>query len=965
METEIKLHVFSILREQKLEELQAVLHHLRHEKTGLEVVWLEREEENKTFGIAFQTIPEDNTGVFHILEHSVLCGSDRYPVKEPFVELLKHSMNTFLNAMTFPDKTFYPVSSRNEKDFLNLMRIYLDAVFCPLIYSRQAIFQQEGWHYEFDQEGRPGYKGVVFNEMKGAYADVDQLAARAVSQALFPDTCYRFESGGDPAHIPDLAYEQFLDSHRRCYSPSNAYVFLDGAVELETVLAILDGEYLSGMERGERLSPPAMQAPVRAETRQVEFELPPEESGDKRCRLVWGSVVGAYDQREKLTAMRVLASVLCGDNQAPLCRAVLSRGLAESVTLQVSDEVSQPWIQLEARNLAREDMDQVERVLFDELERLAREGLDRRRLESALANLEFQMRERDYGFYPQGLMFGFQVLDSWMRGGRPEANLEVGGLFDALREKMEQGYFEDLIREVLLERPHSCKVELLPSRTAGEERRQAEADRLAREAAAWSEADRQALLAQQRALEDWQNSADTPEQLAALPHLERSDLSREPVALPTRMDAVDGVPLLRHEVPASGVVYLNLYFDAEGYAEEELSCLSLLCRLLGRVDTREHTAEELGIRMRLLCGSMSCYVSSYEVFRQPGTCRTKLCVCFSTLEHNLDSALELVGELLTQSRFEQEREIQDVLKQNKMKMFQQIVMSGNSIALGRVAAQTCAASVAQEYAGGFAYYQWLKGWEEQWDWPRLKEMLSGLYRRVFGRGGLTVSVTGTPRQDAAPSLARLLQRLPQRTAQSGGETGLKPWGRRLEGIEIPADVSFACLGGALGASDGAWSGTWNLAAKVVGLSYLWNAIRVQGGAYGTGLYLRDLSFAGCYSYRDPNAARSLDCYRQAAAFLREFCAGKPDLTGFIIGAVSDGEPLMTPRMKGMTADSQYWRDLSWEQRCRLRRELLEAGPEQLAGLADALERVMNGGGVCVIGPRGQLDQCGLDEILSV
>ena len=965
MHTEKMRHGFSVLRESRVDELDAVLYHMRHKRTGLELVWLKREEENKTFGIAFQTIPEDDTGVFHILEHSVLCGSERYPVKEPFVELVKHSMSTFLNAMTFPDKTFYPISSRNDKDFFNLMRVYLDAVFHPLIRSRPEIFYQEGWHYELDPEGKPSYKGVVFNEMKGAYADADRLAARAVCQALFPNTSYRFESGGDPACIPDLTYERFLSCHHKCYSPSNGYVFLDGGVDIETALAILDGDYLCQMERGQRLAPPAMQAPVKSGARHVEFEIPVGEGRQKRCRIVWGSVIGAYDQLEKITAMQVLATVLCGDNQAPLSQAVLSRGLAESVTMQVVDDVAQPWVQLEARNLDKEDQEQVERIIYGELDRLSREGVERQRLESAMANLEFQMRERDYGAYPQGLMFGFSVLSSWMRGGDPAANLEVGDLFVRLREKMAQGYFEQLIQQIFLEAPHSCKIVLTPSHAAGETRRKAEAERLSRESAGWSEEDRQALWERQKALERWQSSADAPEQLGTLPHLELSDLSEEPVALPTQIGRAGSVPLLRHDMAAGGILYGNLYFDVSGCSAEELSCLSFLCRLLGKVGTEDHTAEEIGNQKRLLCGNMSFFLSAYETFGQPENYKVALCASFSVLEHNLDKAVALMTELLTCSRFGREQEIRDVLKQNRMQMFQGIVMSGHLIALGRLAAQTSAAAVVRESTGGFDYYRWLKEQEERWDWPRLQAQLTELYRRVICRDGLTVSVTGLPGQNVERVVERLAQRLPVRAETAAPVAHVRPWEVRQEGIEIPSDVCFAAMGGSLMRAGSTYSGVWQLASRVVGLNYLWNAIRVQGGAYGTGLVVQDSGVASCYSYRDPDGSRSLGCYRGAADFLRQFCAGQPDLTGFMIGAVSDAEPLMTPRVKGMTADSYYWKKLDWAKRCQLRRELLSAKPTDLADLAAPLERLLEQGGVCVIGPRSQLEQCSLDDILSI
>lgn len=961
-----RIHGFLVERAVPLEELKATLYQLRHEKTGLALVWLKRSEENKTFGIAFETLPWDDTGVFHILEHSVLCGSRRYPVKEPFVELMKHSMNTFLNAMTFPDKTVYPISSRNDKDFLNLTRVYLDAVFRPSIYEKPEIFGQEGWHYEFDSEGTPSYKGVVFNEMKGAFADAEELAGMALNRALFPDSPYRYVSGGAPASIPDLTYEAFLESHRRFYSPSNAYVFLDGDVDVDAVLALLEEDYLSGSTPTQRCAPPVLQAPVDGGVQEVPYELPDGEEAAGRTRLFWGSVLGTFADRERIAAMQVLSTVLCGSNQSPLSQAILSRGLAEDVVMSMIDDIAQPWVQLEVRNLDASNRARVEALITETLTRLAGEGLDRAQLEAAMANLEFKQRERDFGSYPQGLIFGLQVLESWLYGGAPEANLEVGDLFQRLRARMEEGYFEALLREVFLENPHRAQVVLTPSETAGEERRALEQARLDREAARWSQEDREALAARQQALEDWQHSEDSPEALATLPHLTLEDLSPQPEALPLREETSAGLPLLIHDVPTGGITYVTLYFDVAGRSGEELSCLSLLCRLLGKTATRRHTVEELTNRIRLLCGGMRFFVSSYGGENRPEDCTVKLCATFSALNHNVEEAAALAAEILTETVFEEESAVLDVLRQAKLQLFQQIVMSGASVALNRVAAQTAAAAVVEEHTSGYACYQWLREQESGWRWEPLQARLTAFLRESISAAALTVSVTGEDADLPAHLGAQLVRLLPERGAAYDHQPAPAPWGLRKEGIAIPADISFAALGGALTAHGGGRSGGMQLAGRILTLAYLWNVIRVQGGAYGTGLLVRNSGVTGCYSYRDPSAARSLEKYREAAAFLRSFCAGRPDLTGFIIGAVSEDSPLLTPRLKGLMADCYYWQGLTWERRCALRRELLSATPEGLAALADTLEETLAGGGICVIGSRQQLEACeGLEEILSL
>ena len=782
------VHGFIVEREVPLPELDAVMYQMKHEKTGLELVWISREEENKVFGIGFETLPWNDTGVFHILEHSVLCGSKNYPVKEPFVELLKNSMNTFLNAMTFPDKTFYPVASRNDKDFVNLMRVYLDAVFYPAVYTKPEIFYQEGWHYELDSEGKPSYKGVVFNEMKGAFADADELMDMTINRALFPDTPYRYVSGGDPTKIPDLTYEEFIESHKRFYSPSNAYVYLDGAMDIDAILGIINDEYLSSFEQTKRMDPPTLQSAVDAGEQQIEYEIGADENEDGKIRLSWGRVIGTYAEREKLTAMQILSDVLTGNNQAPLTKAVLEDGLAETMRLYTIDGVANPWVKIEARNVKKENCKQVEKRIFGTLNALANGGLDHEKLEASMANLEFQMRERDYGSYPQGLILGMQVFDSWLYGGAPEANLQIGDLFVHLREKMKQGYFEHLIREELLENPHRCKVALIPSKTAGEARRAKEAKRIEDESAMWSDKVREEIIAKQERLETWQNSEDTPEQLAALPHLELSDLSRTPQEQPIEELVIDGQKVLVHRVNSSGIAYITLYFDENHYTEAELPALGLLCRLFGNLETTQSSVEELNNRVRLLCGSMTFFISTFNIKDDSSCCTVKLCASFSTLESNVDQAVSLAAEILTQTRFDtanSEKAVLDLLRQIKMGCFEQTVMGGHAAALGRVSAQMSVSSVVSECTGGVTFYQWLKAQEENWNWNSLREKLTVLYEKAVSKEQLTISLTGNTDAYAANVVQMLQELLPSKPDLLKTQTiAIKPWGIKKEGIII-------------------------------------------------------------------------------------------------------------------------------------------------------------------------------------
>ena len=951
---------FSLVKTTELPELAAVLYRMVHDKTGLELVWLSRDEENKTFGIAFETLPWDDTGVFHILEHSVLCGSDKYPVKEPFVELLKSSMNTFLNALTFQDKTMYPVCSRNDKDFVNLMRVYLDAVFCPLIYSKPEIFYQEGWHYELDENGNPSYKGVVFNEMKGAFASADRQVSGELNRLLFPDSPYGYESGGDPAAIPNLTYEAFIDSHRRFYAPSNAYVFLDGALDIEQTLAILNDEYLCNYERTERMAPPVMQQPVCGQS-EGEYELAPGEALEGKVRLSYGKVIGTFADRQTIIAAEILSEVLCGSNQSPLSKAILSAGLAQEVTMGVRDGMLQPWMMLDVKNIKEEDLPAVQNLITAKLEQLAAEGLDHAQLEAVMANTEFKLRERDFGSYPQGLIFGFSALESWLYGGDPAANLEVGDLFVNMKAKMEQGYFEELIRQLLLNNPHSAQVILRPSYTAGEKRRSAEQARLAAESGAWSDADRAAVAKRQEVLLAWQNSEDTPENLATIPQLALSDIPAQPEQIPTEEMTIAGIPVIVHPLNTSGIVYVSLYFDAESCTQEELSALSFACRLLGSSDTKDTSAEQIINRTRLLCGDFRVSMASFPVYGQPEQTAVKLCVSFSTLQSNVSKAVELVAEVLTGSRFA-DAMTREILRQSKMQMFQRTVMGGHAAGMGRISAQTSAAGVADECAGGITYYQWLKDQEENWNFEALSANMVSLLDKIINRKGLTVSVTGT---DAVEALVEQVAAvLPEREKLPA--VTLKPWGLKKEGIVIPADVSFAIAGGNILSYGGAFSGQLQLASQIISLGYLWNAIRVQGGAYGAGMLARDTGLTLCYSYRDPNGAGSVEKYRSCGDFLRSFANQTSDFTGFIIGAVAGSSPLMTPKTKAQVADRFYFSRTTWENRCRVRNELIHATGNDLVAAADLLDKAINEGGLCIAGGQAQLDKCqGLESIITL
>lgn len=966
------VHGFLVRSVRFLPELEAQLVEMEHVKSGARLVWLDRKEENKTFAIAFRTLPEDDTGVFHILEHSVLCGSDKYPVKEPFVELMKSSLQTFLNAFTFPDKTVYPVCSRNDKDFANLVRVYMDAVLHPAIYHKPEIFRQEGWHYELTEgQTEPVYKGVVFNEMKGAYADKDTRTYFEIDRRLFPDTAYRFSSGGHPAHIPELTYEQFLDAHRRFYAPSNSYIYLDGQMDIQAVLAILDGEYLCDYTRRDDQPEFVLQRPVKSGLVRSRYEISPSEPAENKAQLAWGCVYGTYADREKVMAVEALADALSGGSEAPLKRRLVSQGLAQDV--RVIGGLGGASLQYEAiisvTHMDENRADEVESAIREELERLVREGLDHQQLSATLANLEFQYRERDYGRMPQGLGIGLDVMSSWLYGGDPAAHLEVGPLFASLNRKLEEGWFEALLEQVFLKNDHFCRVLMLPSATLGDEERAEEAARLQAARAGWAAEDEAALLAQQAALDAWQTSADTPEALAAIPTLQISDIPAKPEDIPTEACRLGDVPLLRHALPTGGIGYVNLYFDAGDLTGEQLSLASLLCALLGELNTERYSGAQLQKLQRSLTGALSFKAEDpYGNIHRPEEWRMFLCASFSAVEAKLEKAAELVTEILTGTLFDDLKRIRELLRQCAIQAEQNVSEAGHICAITRISAGQWVGGAVSEHTRGVSYCQWLKGTEKAFEQrgAALAEELKALCAKLFTAGRLTISVTGAEDAACAALEKTLLAGLP-RSERVELLCAARPWGVRREGIVIPSDVSYAALGGGLLAPGVPYRGDLQVMSQAVSLAWLWNAVRVQGGAYGVGLTVGDNGSACYYSYRDPGAARSLGCYRQAADFLTQFAAGAPDLTGMITGTVAKSDPLLLPGKKGRAADGLYFKGVTYADRCLRREETLSATPEKLSAWAEALRALGERGGVCVIGSRQLVESCGgeLEQIITL
>ena len=937
-------HGFVLEKATPIPDMAAVLYQMRYQKNGAQLAWLEYPQENKTFAITFKTLPEDHTGVFHILEHSVLCGSRKYPVKKPFVELIKSSLQTFLNALTFPDKTMYPLSSRSQQDFLNLMDVYLDAVLHPLCVEDDRIFKQEGWHYELDETKENLFcNGVVYNEMKGAYASVDTVLGEALNETLFPDNCYRFVSGGKPECIPDLTFDSYKEHYRKYYHPSNARIYLDGSMDLDVVLDRLD-RALGEFEPLSMDMEIPMQKPVTSTDYTGYYET--NQPGGGQAVVAGGWVAGTYEDVERLSACAVLAEVLCTSNEDPVKRAILEKNLAQNVEMSMEESMQQPYLSLVVRNADEERKEEIWETFTETLQRLDREGLSGERLEAAISKMEFAAREQDYGNWPKGLMNAMHAMDSWIYGGDPAKTLCKSAVFSSLREKVNTGYFEELLREVLLNNSHCSRILLLPSTKLAEEKYQKEREKFERIRQRWSRETLERIAGETKALRQWQAALDSPEQMAALPVLTLKDIPKEEEVCQEVFEVL-GQRVLCHKLPTDGITHLVYYFSLADLTLEELQTVSFLRLLLGKLPAGAYGMQELEAKLAKIMGRFEVKMEILAERDQSDTCRPYLTVGISVLNEKLEEAGRLLGEVLYKSDFSDPSSVRQMLRQLGISLQQHIMMSGNSYAQKRVGAMFSAQGAAKEAAEGIGMFRWVRktdGAFEQ-EGRDLAKKLEELCEKLFTAERAVLSVTGEISRERIEAFCSVLRHGEKPEVQEA----VYPHSERMqEGILIPAETGFCAMGANLNALGYTYNGSLQVAAQLLSYGYLWNTVRVKGGAYGTGLSVSgtgDLTFS---SYRDPSPAVTLSAFAGAAAALREQADDRDALEKGIISTIARVDPLLSAREKGRWETEYYLSGLSRERRREFRSRILNTTGEDLKQIADMLDVVCETAGACVI-----------------
>lgn len=973
-------HGFAVERCETVPELDSDAYVLRHTTSGARLLYLACDDENKAFAIGFKTPPADSTGVFHILEHSVLCGSAKFPVKEPFVDLIKSSMQTFLNAMTYPDKTIYPVATTNEQDLYNLMDVYLDAVFNPAIYTKPTIFEQEGWHYELDlpesaegegsaaslREGTLRYNGVVFNEMKGALSDPMSVLDDAVNAALYPETAYAHESGGDPRAIPALTYEQFLDTHARHYNPSNSYITLYGDLDVDRALAFLDERYLSQPSAASRRmdaavaagedpstlapNPLDVQEPVTCEYKRVEMATTPE-----NALVGLGLVLGSALDRKRTIAADILFEALLGSNEAPVKKAILAAGLGGNVVSYTAAESLQPYELIMLQNAQPGVARELRRVFQDACRDLCEHGVPRERLEAIISSNEYDLRQRDYGI-ADGVAIACDALSTWLYDDDAATlALKYGPVYEELRGELNGTYFEDLLRELVLENDHMALVELVPVDTA-EGSEGAEVAELAAKRDAMTDAELADVVERTAVLRAAQEAEDTPEAKATLPRLHVSDIGEARSEPPLVVDTTAPIPCLRHGIPTNRLAYAMQYFDLSCVAFEDLPYVTLLCRLLKQLPTREHSAEELD---NLLAGKLGFLSFTTEVMTQPDVdgVRPYLLVSAGALSEKIDALASLPREVWSSTLLldaDADR-VRDVLTQIRIGLEQGFINNGHSAALGRAMSYSSPSAVVREQLSGVDFYLFLRDLLEHFDerLDGLRAKLAELADHIFVADGCMASFTGSDEDfDAYWDAAGDLGLDAGDGADAGRNALVVPEPRdRHEAFVIPSDICFAaraCDPRRLGIDV---TGAWAVAANALSYDYLWNEIRVKGGAYGCGFRAVGERQTAFYTYRDPTVDPSIERMERAGAWLGSFEPDEAAFEGFIVSCVSGMDAPVKPYALTKRRNTTYLAGLDPHAREERRAQMLAATPAELRSLGADVTRIAAVAPTCVFGGR--------------
>ncbi len=960
------LNAYEVVLTEDLPDLKSKGYLLKHKKSGARVLLMENDDENKVFTIGFRTPPSDSTGVPHIMEHSVLCGSRDFPVKDPFVELVKGSLNTFLNAMTYPDKTVYPVASCNDKDFQNLMHVYMDAVFYPNIYQHDEIFRQEGWSYKLDEpDGKLEYNGVVYNEMKGAFSSPEGVLDRVILNSLFPDTSYAYESGGDPEEIPNLTYEQFLDFHRKYYHPSNSYIYLYGDMDMEEKLKWLDENYLCEFDAAEVDSEICFQ---KSFDKMIEVEktysISSEETEEENTYLSYNKVIATSLDEKLYQAFQILDYALLSAPGAPLKKALMDAGIGKDIMGSYDNGIYQPIFSIIAKNAEPQQKEQFVQVIEDTLRKIVEDGIDRKALEAGINYHEFRFREADFGNYPKGLMYGLDLFDSWLYDEKkPFIHMQAIPTFAFLKEQIGTRYFEDLIQKWILDNPHGSMVIVKPERgrTARMDR---ELDEKLQTYKAGLSPDEVEKLARDTAeLIVYQESEDAREDMEKIPVLGREDISREIAPICNEERVCGGIPMVYHNVETNGIGYVTLLFDLSGVPEEKLPYVGMLQAVLGIIDTTHYEYGELFNEINVHTGGIG---TSLELY--PDVTKVKEKEFRATFEMKgkalypkMDVLFKMMREILTESKLEDEKRLKEILSMLKSRLQMSFLSSGHTTAALRALSYSSPLSKFKDDTDGIGYYEAVKEIEEHFE-EKKEELIANLKElaaRIFRADNLMISYTAAPEGlDAVEKEMETFKNgLFERTDGDEQENRcILHCVKRNEGFKTSSKVQYVARTGNFIDGGAAYSGALHILKVILSYDYLWQNIRVKGGAYGCMCNFNRIGEGYLISYRDPNLEKTIDVYEKVTEYLRNFEADDRDMNKYIIGTISNIDRPMNPSAKGTRSMNLYMNHVTEEMIRKEREEILNAGQEEIRALADVVAAMLAADQLCVIGSEEKIEE---------
>lgn len=956
-----RISAYEIIRQENLRDIRSEGYLLRHKKTGARVMLIENQDENKVFNIAFRTPPGNSTGVAHILEHSVLCGSREFPLKDPFVELVKGSLNTFLNAMTYPDKTCYPVASCNDQDFQNLMHVYLDAVFYPNIYQKEEIFRQEGWSYQLEKpEGPLKYNGVVYNEMKGAFSSPDEVLDREIMNSLFPDTSYGCESGGHPDHIPELSYEEFLEFHRTFYHPSNSYIYLYGNMDMAEKLAFIDEHYLSAFERLDVDSRLKLQETFdKVRDLQMEYPIAESESEKGNTYLAYNVVVGEATDVLTGVAFEVLDYALLSAPGAPLKQALLDAQIGMDIYGAYEDGILQPYFNIVAKGSDPDKKEEFVRIIRSTLQEIVKKGIDWKALEAGINYLEFRYREADFSSWPKGLMYCLAVFGNWLYSDEKAfAQVQVLPVFEKLKALSGERYFEELIQKRILDNPHGSVLTLVPSRGLAARREKTLEEKLQTRLDSLSEEEKTALIEKTKALVAYQEAEEEPGSEKCIPMLKREDIKKEAAGFTNEELEVDGSLFLYHQVPTNGIAYLDLMFDLKNLAPDQVPYVGLLKSVLGFVDTAHYSYGELSNEINADTGGIVCGVEVFDQVDSTEDYKAMFSVKGKVMYPKIDVMFRMIREIINTSKLEDTKRLYEIIARVKSRAQASLTSAGHSTAVLRGASYSSPMAAFQDHMAGVAYYQFIETLEKEFESRKeaLVERLKTLMTEILRPENLCVSYTGE--KESLDAVMKQVKVLKTTLSTEPAAVSNEPMHceKKNEGFTTSGQVQYVARTGNFRKKGYEYTGALDILKVVLSYDYLWMNLRVKGGAYGCMSGFKRSGESYFVSYRDPHLKRTLEVYQGIPQYVRSFQADEREMTKYIIGTISGKDVPRTPQMEGAISKTAYFCGLTQEMVQKERDQILGADVEDVRNLAPLVEAILSDDAVCVVGSETAIEK---------